>query len=238
MVFGSWATVAVDGSQQALTGALIAYEIAVTDSEVTLSSGDDPYGPRSFGIVAARAVESWVEYELRGQGGTYYLTAQLGTRRDGKRAAVFVLSHPGLQAKTERFVIPEPDGTIAVGVPPPVDVPPVSTPVGTRARRVDQAGQESNGLRRVTPMDVMGHSDRKVAPNYPSAARAGSVEGTVVVEVTIDEKGKVVEATALTGPAVLRAEAVRAAHQWRFRPFVFEGVASRVRGEITFRFTR
>jgi TonB family protein len=213
MVFGSWSTIALDGSKQALTDAPSPFDIVVNDSEITISNLDDPYGPRTFGIVNARRVESWIEYELRGQG---------GSSADGKRTAVFVLSPPGAQARTERFVVPEADGTIAVGSQPPV----VENEVHEeRARRAVQDPLASTDTRRVTAADLM-------------KKRAGSVEGTVVIEVVVDENGKVVEATAVSGPAILRSEALRAAGKWRFRPFVYGDTPSRVQGEISFRFSR
>jgi TonB family protein len=241
MVFGTWSTIAADGSRQALTGAPLAYEVVVTDAEITISSADDPYGLRTFGIVGSRRVESWVEYELRGQGGTYYLTAQIGRRSDGTPAAVFVLSPPGALARIERFVVPEPDGTIAVNSPPQAHLGSITSPAqapGSRARRVDDNQVADAGIRRVTPSDLMQNSDRRVTPTYPNSARAAGIEGTVIIEIVVDEKGKVAEATVVSGPAVLRAEALRAASQWRFRPFTLDDLPSRVRGQLSFRFSR
>jgi TonB family protein len=236
MVFGTWSTVALDGSPQALTGAPRSYDIVVGDREVTISSPHDPYGPRSFGIVNARLVDSWVEYELRGQGGTYYLTAQVGSRADGKRAALFVLSPPGPQARSERFAVPEADGSLALGSVP--TAAPVESATGARARRVEATTDAQLGPRRVSAAELMSHADRRVAPTYPAAARAASVTGTVVVEVVVDTKGRVVEAVAVAGHAALRAEAVRAAGQWRFKPFEVGGAPATVRGQISFKFDR
>jgi protein TonB len=84
----------------------------------------------------------------------------------------------------------------------------------------------------------MQHADRRVTPTYPTAARAASIEGTVVVEVLIDEKGKVVSAVAVAGHVALRSEAIRAAGQWRFEPFVEDGAPVKVRGQISFKFGR
>jgi TonB family protein len=57
---------------------------------------------------------------------------------------------------------------------------------------------------------------RRVKPDYPESARMGGTVGEVVVEVTINRKGKVESARALSGPPALRNSAVAAARLWRF----------------------
>lgn len=53
--------------------------------------------------------------------------------------------------------------------------------------------------------------------DYPMSARMVGVSGEVVVEVTIDEKGKVKSTRAISGPPVLIGPALTAARFWRFR---------------------
>jgi TonB family protein len=244
MVVGSWQTVAVGSGERTLSGEPLPYEILVTESEVSVSSARDPYGPRVFGIVGSRRVGSAVEYELRGQGGRYLLTAQLGLRPGagptGPFDAVFVLTRPGSSARSERFAPP--------GAPPPDAVArgtasgPVAEPTpraeGRRRRVSEDARSEpvSVANQRVRMSDLLGAVVRRVTPTYPDAARAANVQGTVVVEVSIDESGKVDEARAVSGPAPLRGEAERAARGWRFRPFLVDGAPSQVTGTLTFRF--
>lgn len=76
----------------------------------------------------------------------------------------------------------------------------------------------------------------RVAPMYPEIARKTHTTGTVVVEVAINEQGRVVKATAESGPAMLRDEAVRAAMQWRFKPASIGGtnVPSTIKITIVF----
>jgi TonB family protein len=71
---------------------------------------------------------------------------------------------------------------------------------------------------------------------YPEIARKTHTTGTVVVEVAINEQGRVVKATAESGPAMLRDEAVRAAMQWRFKPASIGGtnVPSTIKITIVF----
>lgn len=73
-------------------------------------------------------------------------------------------------------------------------------------------------------------------PAYPAAARRLQVSGTVVVEVTVDESGKVIEARAASGPAPLREAAVGSARQARFPVTLVSGQPARMTGVINYTF--
>ena len=53
---------------------------------------------------------------------------------------------------------------------------------------------------------------------YSREASAAGAQGAVVVEVTVSESGKVIEARAVSGPELLREPTVQAAKQWEFSP--------------------
>jgi Ca-activated chloride channel family protein len=74
-------------------------------------------------------------------------------------------------------------------------------------------------------------------PFYPEMARRMRVTGIVVVEVTIDESGKVIEARALSGPALLREAAVGAARQARFPITLVSGQPAQLTGVINYSFS-
>jgi TonB family protein len=74
------------------------------------------------------------------------------------------------------------------------------------------------------------------SPVYPEAARRTRTSGTVVVEVVIDETGKVVSAEADGGPVVLREAAVQAARRARFSPTKLSGQPVKVSGLINYKF--
>ena len=71
---------------------------------------------------------------------------------------------------------------------------------------------------------------------YPDAARKNHESGTVQVQVIIDETGKVISATAIFGPEVLRDAAVKAAMRAKFKPTAVSGVAVKVSGILTYDF--
>jgi Ca-activated chloride channel family protein len=74
-------------------------------------------------------------------------------------------------------------------------------------------------------------------PVYPESARRLRVAGTVSVEVTVDEGGKVISARAVSGPAMLRDAAVNAARQARFSPALLSGKPVQVSGVINYNFS-
>ena len=73
-------------------------------------------------------------------------------------------------------------------------------------------------------------------PDYPDAARRQRIFGIVTVALTIDEKGAVTEAKAISGPAELHSAAVAAALKARFKPSKLSGQPVSVKGVISFNF--
>ena len=74
-------------------------------------------------------------------------------------------------------------------------------------------------------------------PAYPPQARSARASGVVVVEVVIDEKGKVISAKATSGNNMLRQAAVQAAQGARFSPTMLSGQPVKVTGEINYNFS-
>lgn len=73
-------------------------------------------------------------------------------------------------------------------------------------------------------------------PIYPEAARNARAYGMVTVEVTIDERGEVIAARAISGHQVLHASAVAAARRARFAPTKLSGQPVKVTGVINYNF--
>jgi protein TonB len=83
-----------------------------------------------------------------------------------------------------------------------------------------------------------GRAIRRVEPSYPQIAKNAGVEGTVIIEVTVDENGHVVTTRIVSGNPMLSGAAQAAARQWTFSPTVLGGTPVKVVGTITFNFRR
>ncbi|HWT02579.1 MAG TPA: energy transducer TonB [Pyrinomonadaceae bacterium] len=73
-------------------------------------------------------------------------------------------------------------------------------------------------------------------PPYPAIAKAARASGTVTVQVTIDESGKVISARAVSGHPLLQQAATQAAYGARFSPTQLSGQPVKVTGVITYNF--
>ena len=75
-------------------------------------------------------------------------------------------------------------------------------------------------------------------PVYSAAAQAVNAQGTVQVQILIDERGQVVSAKAVSGNILLRPAAEAAARNAKFSPTLLSDVPVKVTGIITYNFTR
>ncbi|MGH9310053.1 MAG: energy transducer TonB [Vicinamibacterales bacterium] len=75
-----------------------------------------------------------------------------------------------------------------------------------------------------------------VPAEYPDIARSARIEGLVIVEATIDERGFVTGARVLRSVPLLDSAALAALKQWRYTPTLLNGVPVRVLLTITFNF--
>lgn len=115
-----------------------------------------------------------------------------------------------------------PERVSAEEPPPP---PPQPTPTPATRPRAPISGGVLNGKAISLPK-----------PAYPPVARAARASGTVTVQVTVDESGRVVSARAVSGHPLLQQAAVQAANGARFAPTLLSGQAVKVTGVITYNF--
>ena len=118
--------------------------------------------------------------------------------------------------------------------PPPVvfdDPSPVDTPAPPPAPPAPPAPQ--NTLGSVDPS-----SRSRNPPRYPPSAQRAQIEGTVILVISIDAQGNVmdIEVEKSSRNRDLDRAAVDAARKWRFNPQIENGVpvASRVRVPVDF----
>jgi VWFA-related protein/TonB family protein len=123
---------------------------------------------------------------------------------------------------------PTPTPTPTTSPTPATPTPAASMPAPTSPQPAPQrplSGGALNGKAIVLPK-----------PIYPPSAKSLRTMGTVVVEVLIDESGKVISARAVSGPPALQSSAVQAARQAKFSPTTLSGQPVQVIGTITYSF--
>jgi protein TonB len=98
-------------------------------------------------------------------------------------------------------------------------------PAPPLARRV-QAGKDVRAPRKL----------RDMAPAYPQAARLARLQGVVVVECVIDERGRVQSAAVVKGVPLLDEAALDAVRQWVYAPSLLDGVPVEVVLTVTVTF--
>jgi protein TonB len=84
---------------------------------------------------------------------------------------------------------------------------------------------------------LTGKAISKPPPAYPPIAKAARAQGTVVVQITVDESGRVISASAISGNPLLQQAAVAAVRNWRFSPTMLSGQPVKVTGTVTVNFT-
>lgn len=123
----------------------------------------------------------------------------------------------GIAARSAPAEIDEEQPVAILDASPP---PPVSAPT---ARTI--SGGVLNGRATLLPL-----------PAYPVTGRSVNARGVVTVQVTIDERGNVIAAAAVSGHPLLRGAAEKAAMASKFVPTSLSGIRVRVTGAIVYNF--
>ena len=95
----------------------------------------------------------------------------------------------------------------------------------------DESGDKIVNLEKGRAVDLR-------VPVYPAIARAARASGTVVVQLLIDEEGKVMAAVAISGHPLLYGASAKAARESVFTPTKLEGKAVKVTGVIHYNLRR
>lgn len=114
------------------------------------------------------------------------------------------------------------DAALGTGAPPPVVTvtkPKVSAPVLI-----------SSGV-------IAGNRISGNDPVYPAIAKAARVSGAVVLRAIISRNGEMQRLTVISGPEMLRSNAVAAVQTWRYRPYLLNGEPTDVETMITVNFS-
>jgi TonB family protein len=110
---------------------------------------------------------------------------------------------------------------------------------GDTEQNVKPTGNSNNSgsVKTISGGILNGKATNLVQPKYSAAAKAVRASGAVNVQVTVDENGNVISATAVSGHTLLRASAEAAAKESKFNPTLLSGEKVRVSGIIVYNFT-
>jgi TonB family protein len=116
-------------------------------------------------------------------------------------------------------------GAIPAGIPGGVGAPRIQKTAPLEPDQLKASGVEP------------GNSIKQVQPDYPEFLQAALVSGVVRVQITIDEKGNVIDASMISGHPLLEDVSLKAAREWKFKPTLLNGAPISVQGILTFSFT-
>ncbi|MEP6901603.1 MAG: TonB family protein [Actinomycetota bacterium] len=100
----------------------------------------------------------------------------------------------------------------------------------------DSSSPNNSATKTISGGVLNGKATNLVQPLYPAAARAVRASGAVNVQVTLDENGNVISASAVSGHPLLRASAVTAARESKFSPTLLGGKPVKVTGVVVYNF--
>jgi TonB family protein len=105
---------------------------------------------------------------------------------------------------------------------------------------IESLGAPASGTLRVGGEIAEPRKIKDVKPIYPQEALDANVQGIVILEITINEQGKVSDAKLLRarGNGLLDQAAVDAVAQWEYTPTLVNGVPTPVRMTVTVNFTK
>ena len=131
---------------------------------------------------------------------------------------------------------PQPEIELDDKTPPPVqqfdlDLPDFNLPTDFSGAFLGNINDMGRGTSQLIPLV-------KIAPRCPSEAAMGGINGSVVLELLVNESGRVdtIKIKQARPSRVLNKEALKAVRRWQFKPKTVDGVAVEQRGELKVEF--
>lgn len=88
----------------------------------------------------------------------------------------------------------------------------------------------------IPPEELSQRRVHQVRPSYPPAAKTQRIQGEVLLEVRVNEKGEVDNIGVIKGNALLVLPALDAVKQWKYSPYIKDGVAVPVSSHVVVNF--
>jgi protein TonB len=92
------------------------------------------------------------------------------------------------------------------------------------------------GPQRVSSGVMAGAKISGADPTYPPIAKAAHVSGAVVLHAVISKQGTIDKLEVVSGPEMLRSNAMSAVKSWKYRPYLLNGEPTEVDTTITVNF--
>jgi protein TonB len=131
---------------------------------------------------------------------------------------------------------PQPEVEIDETKPPPmqnidIDIPDFALPTDFKGAFLGDVSNLGSGTSQLIPLV-------KIAPRCPPEAAINGIDGSVVLNLLVNEKGKVVNVKLVSAkpPRIFNKEASRAVRRWQFKPKTIDGVAVSQTGQLTVEF--
>ncbi len=105
------------------------------------------------------------------------------------------------------------------------------------AAAVADAGDQKPAPQSISPKEMQDHLLTKIPPKYPPAAKKAHIQGKVVLDAIISEKGAVENLKVVSGPSELQQSAMDAVRQWTYRPVVVNGAPVEVETTVNVTYT-
>jgi TonB family protein len=176
--------------------------------------------------------------DANGTGAAAYKVSIVGTKTNGDYVVVLTRQHAQWSLVTAKLTLP--NGDVINIKTPGMNLPDVNLPSTDNDNIEPPPPPPPTGKIKPGTTISGGFLNSKAIskpdPQYPPLAKAARASGTVTVQVTIDETGKVISANAVAGHPLLQAAAVQAAYQARFTPIQLGGQPVKVTGIITYNF--
>ena len=128
-----------------------------------------------------------------------------------------------------------------MSAPPTIQKAPVETPGGLEVYengkivfQVKPAHPGADSIAAQIPPDAANSLlIERVEPQYPDQARLSHIQGPVVLQIEVNEKGTVQQVRALSGDPQLVKAASDAVQHWRFKPYTSRGQALNFQTQVT-----